>query len=773
MGDQVARALSALRRYKWLLLAIVIAGSSVGLGLTRFMKPTYDVNATIWIAENKGGGAISSPGLISNALAWPELARSFIVLDGVVSKLALYVQPSNLDDTTVVRSLLPSDSLRPGPYALRLDPSGSYSLLRRPEQRGQEEVVVEQGMVGDSVGRTVGFLWQPPAAQLAKRREIRFDVITPREASLTLNKRLSVSLPENSNLMRLSLSGEKPALLATEMNALLNRFLQEAARLKKENLRAIAATVDSQLVLASKQLTSAESALETFKINTITLPSENTPVAPGVSLSLNPVFSSFFAENIAYKTAIRDREALQSILEEAERRGGRISVEALKTLPGVLLNNTNLNTEVTNLAKKETELRQLQVKYTDEYQQVKDLRQQILQLETQTIPSLARVSLEQLQRQEADLKRRIEGASSDLKQIPARTIEEARRMRDVDIAAKIFMDLQSKTAGARLAEMSALPDIAILDSAVAPRRPTSDTAPDIILVAVAASIGVAIALSLLLDRMDKRFRYPEQATNQLGLDVVGAIPSITNPRNSSARLQEASQLVEAFRALSLSVRSAFNGLGPIQFTVSSPGPGDGKSFVSANLASALADGGCKTLLIDGDIRRGALHSVFAPMEQAPGLLEYLAGASSLSEVIHGTQHGNLFVLPTGARRRHGPELLASEAMIRLIREVRDQFDAVVVDSAPFAAGIDAFALGVATGSMLIVLRTGETDRKMAQAKLEVLDRMPVRVLGAVLNDIGESPQFKYYQYYLEGYESSDSSSEHARLTAGNGARRSG
>jgi len=252
---------------------------------------------------------------------------------------------------------------------------------------------------------------------------------------------------------------------------------------------------------------------------------------------------------------------------------------------------------------------------------------------------------------------------------------------------------------------------------------------------------------------------------------VGAIPTLTNPRNSSARLQEATQLVESFRSLSLSLRSAFDGVGTIQFTVSSPGPGDGKSFISANLASALADGGYRTVLIDGDIRRGALHSVFAPMEQAPGLLEYLSGEAALNEIVRSTKHGNLFVVPCGKRRNHGPELIAGQAMTGLVRDLGGQFDAIIVDSAPLGAGIDPFALGVATGAMLVVLRTGETDRRLAQTKLEVLDRLPVRVLGTVLNDIGENPQFKYY-YYLAGYESvEEADDEHERIGAGNGASR--
>ena len=105
----------------------------------------------------------------------------------------------------------------------------------------------------------------------------------------------------------------------------------------------------------------------------------------------------------------------------------------------------------------------------------------------------------------------------------------------------------------------------------------------------------------------------------------------------------------------------------------------------------------------------------------------------------------------------------------LMAHLKSTYQVIIVDTPPLGAGIDPFALGVATGAMLIVLRTGETDRKLAQAKLEVLDRMPVRVLGTVLNDIGESPQFKYY-YYLEGYGALENAAtgESALIGSGNG-----
>ncbi|MBK8248115.1 MAG: CpsD/CapB family tyrosine-protein kinase [Gemmatimonadetes bacterium] len=174
------------------------------------------------------------------------------------------------------------------------------------------------------------------------------------------------------------------------------------------------------------------------------------------------------------------------------------------------------------------------------------------------------------------------------------------------------------------------------------------------------------------------------------------------------------------------------------------------------------------MLVDGDIRRGQLHESCPPASQTPGLLDYLAGEATLGEVIKATDlHVNLSLIPCGTRRRQGPELLASQRTAMMLRELRSQFDAIVVDCAPLGAGIDAYAMGSATGSMLLVLRAGETDRRLAQQKLNTIDRMPIRILGAVLNDIGESPEFRYY-HYLDGYGTPETLPEVA-LIGGSGS----
>ena len=94
-------------------------------------------------------------------------------------------------------------------------------------------------------------------------------------------------------------------------------------------------------------------------------------------------------------------------------------------------------------------------------------------------------------------------------------------------------------------------------------------------------------------------------------------------------------------------------------------------------------------------------------------------------------------------------------MADLFSELREQYDVIVVDSPPLTAGVDPFVLGTVTGALLVVLRTGKSHRGITGAKLEVLERLPIRLLGAVLNDVPRGAAYgyyAYYSYYLPGYE---------------------
>src|SRR5690606_25919332 len=123
-----------------------------------------------------------------------------------------------------------------------------------------------------------------------------------------------------------------------------------------------------------------------------------------------------------------------------------------------------------------------------------------------------------------------------------------------------------------------------------------------------------------------------------GLPILGVVPRVKD-ENGRAGAENKAQLIEAFRSIRLSLNHAYGAAGPVLLTISSPGIGDGKSFISANLALSFAEMTEKTLLIDGDIRRGALHRLFG-VARKPGLTDVLAGEATLDEVIRPTSHGS-------------------------------------------------------------------------------------------------------------------------------------
>lgn len=752
-GIQWGRYISALKRYRWFMLLVVLVGTGIGVGITRFIDPEYVARSTLWIAQTPGkNGPIASKELVGGS-AWLQLLQSFAVIDSVVLKQALFVEPNDLADSAVFKGF----SLAPrrvalGKFELKVNPQGTRWGLWTNESE------VDHGAVGDSVGRRLGFLWAPGKRALGRDRTIKFEVVSPRQASNDLLARFSAGMAQETNFLRLQLRDIDPYRAAATLNAIDTQFVTLAADLKKKQIAELSIILKNQLDTVQAELEEAENRLKNFQIHAITQPGQELVISPGTQATSTQATGIYLQQKTQLDQIQKDRETIEQVL--ARLRTGESTVDAFQTI-GVVRTSPNLSGALNELSQKEAELRALQYRYTDEHKPVQDVKEMIRVLREQTIPEYAMALVTQLKSQEASMQEDIRGIESDLRAIPVRQVEEARLTREVMGKTQLAQELRTRYEQNVLAERSSQPDVSILDDAQPPQKPTSNTAPKIILMAFLASLGAAFALAILLDLLDKRFRYPEQVSRELGLSILGAIPGITRTNGRQLKTEEAAQVVEAFRTVRLNLAHSYGSAGPVMLTISSPGSGDGKSLVSSNLALSFAEAGYRTLLIDGDIRRGELHRMFS-IDRRPGLLDYLVGDANLDDVVRPSSHEGLSVIPCGTRRQQGPELLGSAAMSHLMAEMKTRFNVIIVDSPPLGAGIDPFVLGTATGHMLMVFRSGETDRQMAEAKLKLLDRLPVRVLGAVLNDIQADGVYRYYSY-LYGYTSDE---ENARQLAG-------
>lgn len=743
------RYVSMVLRRKWLVLGITAFGLAAGVLATRFMSPVYVANATLWIeADDRRGsspGPIRPDGLLE-AWGWRELLRSYVVLDHVVREALLYVTPQSPADSALFKGFGLKESFRVGEYSLNVAEDGRTFVLA-----GEGGVEIQRGVVGDSVGAGVGFQWVPPAEEMRPGRVVKFRVGSPRDAADALAAALDVRMSERaSNFMRISLEGTDPVRIARTVNAVAERSVEVAAELKRAKLDEYTEILRAQLETAEQNLAAAETALESFRVQTITLPSERTvmQVAPGLQQTRDPVFARYFDMKVELDEVARAREGIERVLAEA--RGGELSVAGLEAIPAVQ-QSSELRAALSELTDARAELRALLHQYTPEHPATRRLEAQIDTLERRTIPRLATVLIGELATREAELAAQVRGASAELQAIPPRMIEEARLMRQVAIAADLYQSLQASYEEARLGAESSIPDLRILDMAAVPRRPVRDERPRAILLAFLGSLGLAVVGVVLLEKVDPRVRYPEQVTRELGLPILGAVPRLETPGGSvQSGSESAAHVIEAFRGirLNLAYAAAADG-GPLQVTVTSPGVGDGKSFVSSNLALAFAELGKRTLLVDADIRRGVLHRLFGRTRK-PGLTDYLAGDVTREALVQRTRYPMLDLIGSGTRMQRGPELLSTAALGELLDALRSEYQVIIVDTAPLSAGVDPFVCGTVTGRVLMVLRTGMTDRELAGAKLGVLDRLPVEVVGAVLNDVTRSGTYGYY-YRLYGY----------------------
>jgi capsular exopolysaccharide synthesis family protein len=532
----------------------------------------------------------------------------------------------------------------------------------------------------------------------------------------------------------LELRGSDPVQIAATVNSMAEHFVQIAADLKRKKLTELTTILGDQLQQAQVSLHDAEQVLKDFRARNATL----------MAQEKDPAMTAVLGTRIERDSLRGDREAIERILRESDAG----SIHALKTI-GSVQRMPDLMRALEDLTTREAELRALRRRYTDAVPEVQRLLADVQSLDRGTIRPLARSIATDLAAREQRLARQAASTSHELAEISPLAVEDARLGRDVRVAEELFVNLRKRYEESRLAEVSVTPDVRILDAAAVPEKPLYNRAPLAIVLALLGGLGLGVMGAVVVDAVDPKVRYHAQVAKGLGLPVLGALPHV--PARNGKDPDALAPVIESLRAVRFNVLHAYGSAGPLLLTITSPGMGDGKSFVSSNLALAFADARYRTLLIDGDIRRGALHRVLQ-VSRKPGLTDFLAGDVTSEAVIQTTQYPALSFIGAGARRRAGPELLSSAAMARFITELRGAYDVIVIDSSPLAAGIDPYALATLTGNLLLVLRTGVTDRQLAEAKMDLLNRLPVRVLGTVVNDVRASDEYAYYSYYMAGYE---------------------
>jgi capsular exopolysaccharide synthesis family protein len=213
-----------------------------------------------------------------------------------------------------------------------------------------------------------------------------------------------------------------------------------------------------------------------------------------------------------------------------------------------------------------------------------------------------------------------------------------------------------------------------------------------------------------------------------------------------AAIAPSSLAAEQYRSLRTRIKRAENGRAVRTIVVTSPSKGDGKSLTAANLALTMAqEFQQRVLLVDGDLRRPAVHQLFGVAE-GPGLSDVLLGAAELDHALVELPDYHLALLPAGGPPAHPAELLGSAAMRRVLDTLRNRYDRILIDMPPVAPLADLHIVAPLIDGLLMIVRAGITPKPAIERALAGLDM--TKVLGLVLNESGgESSE----AYNYEGY----------------------
>ena len=282
--------------------------------------------------------------------------------------------------------------------------------------------------------------------------------------------------------------------------------------------------------------------------------------------------------------------------------------------------------------------------------------------------------------------------------------------------------------------------------------------------ALAAGLGLGVGILLILEQMDDRMTTVGAFQSAFSEQVIGQIPrdESTDATEMLRPDDQRHQLVESFRNLrSTLLYLPIEGKQPKTLLVTSAVPNEGKSTLSCNLALIMAFAGKKTLLVDADLRRGAIHQSFG-VPRDPGLTDVLGHNVNWKLAIRTTGIENLHILPRGRNVPQPSEYILRPATDQLLRDLYDLYDYIIIDSSPILAADDTASLAPKIDATLFVVRLSYTSAKMTRKSLEVLYKRGANIPGLILNQVDtKSPEFVYYQYQ-EYYQTARPDDEEGR-----------
>jgi capsular exopolysaccharide synthesis family protein len=419
---------------------------------------------------------------------------------------------------------------------------------------------------------------------------------------------------------------------------------------------------------------------------------------------------------------------------------------------------------------------QLTTRYGPNFPRVRELHNQIEKVQSQITTEMRNV--QQRIREEYNtsthtlnlMQGQLDKQMQDAYKLNESAAQYALLRQDAESSRQLYDQLQLKLKESNLAAGLNTASVTVIDEALLPLGPVSPDVRSNVTIAAGLGLLVGVLGAFLFDSLDDTLRTTDDVEAFAGLLSIGAIPHFQS-QSRAGRPEDmgeepgdrrrlisitapASPTAEAYRALRSSILlSAIDN--PLRtLVITSAFMSEGKSTLSANIAVMLAQRGERVLIVDADLRRSTLHLLFGLRRPAQGLTNLLSRQTDESVILHPvSQVPSLAYLPAGAVPPNPAELLASHRMAEMMRQWSEQYDRVIIDTAPILAVSDSLAPAARADSVLLVVRAGVTRKKALMRTREMLRRVNAHLLGAVVNDI-DMRKDSYYDYsgpYTYGY----------------------
>src|SRR5256714_1125567 len=365
-------------------------------------------------------------------------------------------------------------------------------------------------------------------------------------------------------------------------------------------------------------------------------------------------------------------------------------------------------------------------------------------------------ALEKLKTRRESIGKQMENLQSNIKEWEAKALDLSQRLAQfnrskgkVDRLKMLYDRLTTNLKDIDVSQVVGGEDqVSIMEMATAPVSVRPGLIKSLLIgFGVGALAGLAILI--LLDRIDDRMASFSEFQHHFSENVLGQIPK--EKAKGRVDLLQPDDTRHVFAESYRNIRSSiffmpYEGPRPKSFLVTSAVPSEGKSTVSANLALTMALSGARTLLIDCDLRRGALREAFG-ISSKIGFSEVVKQEVNWREVVVPTAYETLFVLPRGKTLGQPSEHLLRDSTEALLKEIYQHYDYVIIDSSPVLAADDTTSLAPKIDATIFIVRLSYTSARLTKQALEGLYNRQVNIPGVILNFVDTSlPEYYYYQY---------------------------